>query len=152
MAISHDTATARRRFWAGRPLWQLGLGSAVVAAAASLAVYAIARAAGVPMEITEIFEDHFARMPIMNMAWAALLDGGVAGTLLAMACRRWTSHPRAFFLTVTAVGFLASFAFPITSDASTATKLVLSLSHVIVAAIIVPTLASALPGRRKQRR
>jgi hypothetical protein len=98
------------------------------------------------MELTEVFEDHFARMPVMNMAWAALLEGGVGGTLLAAACRRWTKHPRSTFVTLATLGLIISFVFPITSDASTATKVVLSISHVVVAAIIVPALAFALPG------
>lgn len=130
-----------------RPLWQVGLAAALVAAVASILVYVAARAAGVPMELTEIFEDRFARMPVMNMAWAALLDGGVTGTVLAAACRRWARRPRATFLAVAAIGLIASFAFPIASDASTATKVVLSISHVVVAAIIVPALALALPRR-----
>lgn len=133
---------------ATRPLWQIGLAAALVAAVAGILVYLAARAAGVPMELTEIFEDRFAPMPMMNMAWAALLDGGVTGTLLAAACRRWTRRPRVTFLVLAAIGLIASFAFPITSDASTATKVVLAISHVVVAAIIVPALALALPSRR----
>jgi hypothetical protein len=43
------------------------------------------------------------------------------------------------------IGLIASFALPIASDASTATKLVLATSHVVVAAVIVPALALALP-------
>jgi hypothetical protein len=129
----------------GRPLWQVGLGAASVAAVASVIVYAVARAAGVPMELTEVFEDEFKRMPVMNMAWAALLEGGVAGTALAAACRRWASRPRSSFVVLTIVGLIASFALPITSDASTATKVVLSISHLVVASIIVPALALALP-------
>jgi hypothetical protein len=43
-------------------------------------------------------------------------------------------------------GLIASFALPITSDASTATKVVLGISHIVVAIIIVPALALALPG------
>lgn len=124
----------------------------MLAAAASLLVYAIARAAGVPMELTEVFEDHFARMPVQNMAFAALLDGGVSGTVLAVVCRRWTRRPRVFFLSLTGVGFLASFAFPIVSDATTATKVALSIGHVVVAAVIVPALAAALPSRTTRRR
>jgi hypothetical protein len=99
------------------------------------------------MELTEVFEDQFARMPVMNMAWAALLEGGLAGTALAAACRRWTRRPRSYFVALAIAGLIASFALPITSDASTATKVVLTLSHVVVAIIIVPALALALPGR-----
>ena len=131
-----------------RPLWWIGSVAALVAAAASVLVYVAARAGGVPMELTEVFEDDFARMPVMNMAWGALLEGGVAGTVLAAACRRWARRPRSVFVALAMVGLVASFALPIFSDASTATKVVLSISHVVVAAIIVPALAFALPRER----
>jgi hypothetical protein len=131
--------------WTERPLWQVGLATALVAAAASVTLYWIALAAGVPMELTEVFEDEYARMPVLNMAMAALLEGGLAGTVLAAACRRWAGRPRSWFLTLTAVGLVASFVLPVISDATTATKVVLSISHVVVAIIIVPPLALALP-------
>ncbi len=147
-ATSRNVPPVRGRPWTQRPLWQVGLAAALVAAAASVLVYGAARAGGVPMELTEVFEDHFARMPVMNMAWAALLDGGVAGTVLAAACRRWAKHPRLAFLALAMIGLIASFVLPVVSDASTATKVVLSISHVVVAAIIVPALALALPAKR----
>jgi hypothetical protein len=134
--------------WTGRPLWLVGLAAAIVAAAAAVLMYVGARAGGVPMELTEVFENRFARMPVMNMAWAALLEGGVAGTLLAAACRRWASRPRSAFLALAMIGLIASFVLPVVSDASRATKVVLSVSHVVVAAIIVPALAFALPDER----
>jgi hypothetical protein len=137
---------------AGRPLWQVGLAAALAAAAASVVVYAVARMAGVPMELTEVFDDEYARMPVMNMAWAALLEGGVAGTLLAAACRRWASHPRRLFVTLTVLGLTGSFVLPIASDATTATKVVLCVGHIVVAIIIVPVLAFALPARSRQAR
>jgi hypothetical protein len=145
MRTSRATPPARTRPKIERPLWQVGLVSALIAAAASVLVYLAARAGGVPMELTEVFEDRFARMPVMNMAWAALLEGGVAGTALAAACRRWTRRPRPYFVAASTIGLIASFALPIASDASTATKLVLATSHVVVAAVIVPALALALP-------
>lgn len=150
MTTTPDAPPAPARRWTDRPLWQVGLASAPVAAVAAVAVYAIARAAGVPMELTEVFETTFARMPVINMAFAALLEGGIAGTVLAAACRRWTSHPRTWFLVLTTIGLAASFAFPILSDGSTATKLVLSASHLVVAAIIVPALTLALPRQTSQ--
>src|SRR6266540_646815 len=91
-ATSRNVPPEPGRPWTQRPLWQVGLAAALVAAAASVLVYGAARAGGVPMELTEVFEDHFARMPVMNMAWAALPDGGVAGTVLAAACRRWAKR------------------------------------------------------------
>lgn len=145
MSTGRDSAPGRGRSWTQRPLWQVGLAAAPVAAVASVLVYVVARAAGVPMELTEVFEDEFARMPMMNMAWGALLDGGATGTVLAIACRRWAGRPRACFAALAATGLVASLALPIISDASTATKVVLSISHVVVAIIIVPPLALALP-------
>jgi hypothetical protein len=145
MTTTRDATPVRGRPWTAWPLWLVGLVTALVAAAASVVVYAAARAAGVPMELTEVFEDEFARMPVMNMAFAALLEGGAAGTALAAACRRWTRRPRSWFVTLTATGLIASFALPIASDASTATKVALSISHIVVAVIIVPPLAMTLP-------
>jgi Family of unknown function (DUF6069) len=145
MTTTRDATPVRRRPGTGRPLWLVGLVTALMAAAASVAVYAAARAAGVPMELTEVFADEFARMPVTNMALAALLEGGAAGTALAAACRRWSRRPRLWFVTLTTVGLIASFALPIISDASTATKVVLSISHIVVAVIIVPPLAMTLP-------
>jgi biotin transporter BioY len=134
-----------------RSLWLVGLVAASTAAIAAVVIYVLARAFGVPMELTEVFEDHFARMPILNMAWGALLDGGLAGTVLAAVCRRWTRRPRRTFLVLVTVGFVGSFVLPIFSDASTATKVVLSISHVVVAGIIVPALALALPSETRRR-
>ena len=145
MTTAGPASSRHQGLWTGRPLWQVGLVAAVVAAVASVAVYGIARAAGVPMALTEVFEDHFARMPVANMVYAALLEGGLAGTALAAACRRWAPRPRLSFLVLAAIGLVASFALPITSDGSTATKVALSISHVVVAVIIVPALALALP-------
>jgi hypothetical protein len=144
VTTTRDATPVRGRPWTGRPLWLVGLVTALVAAAASVIVYAAARAAGVPMELTEVFEDEFARMPVLNMALAALLEGGAAGTALAAACRRWSRRPRSWFVTLTTTGLIASFALPLISDASTATKVVLSISHIVVAVIIVPPLAMTL--------
>lgn len=137
--------------WTRRPLWQVGLAAALAAAAASVLLYAAARAAGVPMELTEVFEDEYQRMPVMNMAFAALLEGGVAGTALAAACRRWAGRPRPTFIALALIGLAASFVLPIASDGTTATKVVLSISHIVVAIIIVPALTLALPREPARR-
>jgi hypothetical protein len=145
MPTSHGHTPKVHPAWTRRPLWLIGLIAGLIAAAVSILIYLLARTAGVPMALTEVFANHFARMPIMNMAWGALLDGALAGTLLAAACRRWARHPRAAFITITTIGLIASFTLPATSDASTTTKIVLSISHIAVAIIIVPALALALP-------
>ena len=50
--------------WTQRPLWQVGLAAALVASAANAILYVVARLAGVPLELTEVFSDHFERMPV----------------------------------------------------------------------------------------
>jgi hypothetical protein len=135
------------RAQAARPLWQIGLVAALVATAANVVLYLAARAADVPMELTEVFSDDFQRIPLVSMVLATLLEGGVAGTALAAACRRWAKHPQITFIALAVIGTIASLSLPITSDASTATMVVLSISHVVVALIIVPPLALHLPPR-----
>ncbi len=49
-------------------------------------------------------------------------------------------------MSLAALGAVASLALPIASDGTTATKVVLSVSHVVAAVILVPALAAALGG------
>jgi hypothetical protein len=130
--------------WAGRPLWQVGLAAALVAAAANVVVYVTARAAGVPLELTEVFSDDFARMPISSFVLGTLLDGGVVAIVVAAACKRWAPRPRAWFVALAVVGTVASLSLPLVSDGTTATVIVLSISHVVAALVLVPALAIAL--------
>jgi hypothetical protein len=116
----------------------------LIAAAANTVVYALARLAGVPLELTEVFSDHFGRMPVSSFVLGTLLDGGAAATALAAACQRWAPRPRTWFVALAVVGTIASFWLPLTSDATTATMVVLSIAHVVAALIIVPALALAL--------
>jgi hypothetical protein len=130
---------------ARRPLWWVGLVSGLVASAASVVVFVIARIAGVPMQLTEVFDDQFRRMSIVSFVVAPLLDGALLATVTAAACRRWTRRPRRWFVTLATIGAVVSLELPIASDGTTATKVVLCISHVVVALILVPALALALP-------
>jgi hypothetical protein len=101
--------------------------------------------------LTEVFRDDFERMPVWNVVLGTLVDGGMVGVVLALACRFWAPRPRAWFVGLAAAGALASFSLPIVSDGTTATKVVLSVMHVVAACLVVPMLASALPKRRVAR-
>jgi hypothetical protein len=136
------------RRWRERPLWQVGLAAALAASAANVVVYLVARAVSVPLELTEVFSDHFGRIPVQGFVLATLLDGGATATILALACRRWATRPRAYFVALTVIGAAASLGLPIASDGTTATKIVLSISHGIAAVVIVSALALSLPTRR----
>lgn len=151
MNVSRSTATlGHEPSWTTRPLWQVGLAAGLVAAMANVLVYALARAADVPMELTEVFSDEFERMPLENMVFGTLLEGALAGIALAAACRRWANHPRVAFVALAAIGTIASLAAPFATDATTATGVVLSISHIAAAAVIVPPLALALPTHIRQ--
>lgn len=145
-ARGRDRAPARPA-WIQRPLWQVGLVAALIAAAANSLVYAVARIAGVPLELTEVFSDHFGPMPVSSFVLATLLEGGAVGTITAAACRRWAPRPRTWFVALAVAGTIAYFWFPLTSDATAASMVVLSISHVVAALIIVPPLALSLPSR-----
>jgi hypothetical protein len=153
MAPSRQTTTPGRApaptgpAWTHRPLWQVGLVAALIAAAANTLLYALARLAGVPLELTEVFSDHFGRMPVSSFVLATLLEGGLAGTMTAAACQRWAPRPRTWLVALAVIGTIASFWLPLTSDATTATMVVLSISHVVAALIIVPALAAALSSK-----
>jgi hypothetical protein len=116
----------------------------VIAAAANTVLYVVARLGGVPLELTEVFSDHIGRMPVHSFVLATLLEGGAVGTIAAAACQRWAPRPRTWFVALAVVGTMVSFWLPLTSDATTATMVVLSISHLVAALIIVPALALTL--------
>jgi Family of unknown function (DUF6069) len=153
MAAGREPTAPRRRLpptkpaWTQRPLWQVGLAAALVASAANAFLYAVARVAGVPLELTEVFSDHFGRIPVQSFVLGTLLDGGVVATTLAAACRRWAPRPRTWFVALAVIGTVASLGLPLTSDGTTATMVVLSIGHVVAALVIVPALALTLHPR-----
>jgi Family of unknown function (DUF6069) len=153
MAAGHETTAPRRGLpptspaWTQRPLWQVGLAAALVAAAANSVLYVVARLVGVPLELTEVFSDHFGRIPVSSFVLGTLLDGGVVATLLAAACRRWAPRPRTWFVALAVSGTVASLGLPLTSDGTTATKVALSIGHLVAALAIVPPLALTLHPR-----
>jgi hypothetical protein len=137
-----------RPAWTQRPLWQVGLATPLVAVAANTILYALARVAGVPLELTEVFSDQFARIPVSSFVLATLFEGSAAATVTAAACQRWAPRPRTWFVTLAVIGTVASFWLPLASDATTATIVVLLVSHVVAALLIVPPLALTLSSKR----
>ncbi len=92
--------------------------------------------------------DHFGRIAVQSFVLATLLDGGATATILTLACRRWATRPRAYFVALVVIGAVASLSLPIGSDGTTATKIVLSISHGVAAVVIVSALALSRPERR----
>jgi Family of unknown function (DUF6069) len=120
-----------RRRPRGRVLLRAGLAGGVIASAATTAVGAIARAADVPLEIDG------ERIPLAGFAQLTLI-AAVVGVALAAAIRSQRA-----FLTTSVVATAASFAPSLTLADDAATKFVLVLTHVVAAAIIIPSLAGS---------
>ena len=126
---SSSTTIGRRH-----PVLAATVVSGVVAAAAVTAVAAAAAAAGVPLAIDG------EQIPLLGFAQMTLL-GAVIGGLIVAALNRWSSHARRRFevvaLALTALSCVPSVTLP----PDTATKVTLVATHLVAAAIIIPTLA-----------
>ncbi len=129
-SITTTTADAAAPTTARRPrLWTAGLGSGVVAAAASTVTAVAAHAAGVPLTI--------AGEAIPTLGYAQLtLVGAVLGILLARLSRRF-AHPRSVFVRTTLALTALSVVPDALVDATVPSRLVLATTHLVAAAIIV---------------
>lgn len=124
------------------PLWRTGALAGIAAAVATTVVAAVALAADVPLEIDG------EQIPLVGFGQATLMAVTV-GFLLAKALVRWTAKPSRNFVAAT-VGLTALSIVPdFAIDATTATKLVLIATHLVAAAIVIPTVAARLANRQR---
>jgi hypothetical protein len=127
-----------------RPVWQVGGAAALVAAVATTLVALAAKAVDVPMKAAPRTEEVGRAIPMSGFAISTIMCTAV-GVLIALALYRWATRPARIFVAVTVLLTLASFAGPITTGhATTATRLVLALTHVVAAAIVIPAVARRL--------
>jgi hypothetical protein len=132
---------------AARPVWLVGVVAAVVAAVATTLVVLVALGAGVPMQAAPSTAAAGEDIPISAFAMLTVIFTAV-GTIVAMALARWAKRPAPIFLIVTIVLTIVSFAGPATTSyATTATRLVLDLTHIVAAAIVIPALTLRLAAR-----
>ena len=128
-------------------LWGAGAAAGVVASLIVIALVAIAERADVPMEVAENSTKPPEQIPLLGFG-TVILGSTLVGLLLATAFARWARRPRRAFV-ITALALTAvSFAFPAMTTATTATKVVLEITHVIPAALIILAIAAHLPARR----
>ena len=120
-----------------RAMWAAGTLSGAVAAVATTVIAAVARASDVPLAIDG------EQIPLLGFGQLTLV-GAVIGTVLAVSFAKWARHPRRMFV-VTTVGLTVLSLVPdVVADATTGSKLVLMLTHLVAAAIVVPTIARRL--------
>jgi len=130
-----------------RRMWAVGAVAGVASSLVVIAVAAIAEGADVPMEVAENSTKKPEQIPLLGYA-TVILGSTLVGLLLATAFGRWTRRPRLTFVMVALVLTAVSFAFPATTTATTTTKVILAITHVIPAALIIPAIAAQLPSRR----
>jgi hypothetical protein len=120
-------------------LWKPGLLAGLVAAVATTAIVTAARAAHVSVAVQG------EPIPLAGFAQLTLV-ATIVGIVIAMVLSTRARHPRRSFVT-TAVALTAVSLVPdVMVDATMASKLVLGLTHLVAAAIVVPTLAKRLPA------
>lgn len=149
-ATAADNTTTARAISSGRRMWAAGIVAGVVASVVVIVVVAIAEAADVPMEVAENSTKQPEQIPLLGYA-SVILGSTIVGLLLATALARWAGRPRSVFVVAALALTAASLAFPATTTATTATKVMLEITHVIAAAIVIPVIAAHLPPRRATR-
>ena len=125
-----STQTSTRR------LVRSGALAGAIAAVCTTIVAAVARAAGVSLEVDGT------AIPIPAFAWWTLV-GAAVGVVLARLVGE-----RQRFVVVTTVAVGLSLIPAIAAPDDTATKAVLVGTHLLAAAIIIPTLSQRLTGQR----
>lgn len=136
-----DVIPASEEFAAPKPLWRVGARAGVVAAVAVSTVAAVALAAGVPLEVEG------EAIPVAAFVQMTLI-GTALGVLLAKALQRWSARPSQVFVAatvaLTAVSMVPDFT---TAGITTASRLVLAVTHVVAAAVVIPAIARRLGER-----
>ncbi len=119
-------------------LWKAGLAAGALAAVATTVTVAVARAAGEDVAVAG------EQIPLAGFAQFVLI-GALLGIVMAKVFARRASRPQRTFVRTTVALTALSIIPDAMIDATTGTKLVLALTHVLAAAIIIPTLAARLP-------
>jgi len=122
-------------------LWRPGLKAGVAAAVATTVIASVASALGVSFESAP-----GDAIPLAGFAQLTLVFT-IVGILIARAIRSRGAHPRSTFTKTAVALLLLSFVPDLTMSFDVASKLSLMLTHVVAAAIVIPTLASRLPER-----
>lgn len=136
-----DTARPSTVDRTGSSRWPLAVVAVVAAAAATTAVAAFARGIDVPVAV----EDE--PIPLAGFATMTVL-WSVVGIVMAAGMARWARHPRSLFIITTVILTALSCIPSLTADADTATRVVLTSTHLVAAAIVIPALSRLLPGER----
>ncbi|WP_205473945.1 DUF6069 family protein [Nocardioides sp. SYSU D00038] len=133
MTTAPDTATRRT----APGFAATGLLAVAAAVAATTLAAALARAAGVDLEVSG--ED----IPVSGVAFMTGVLS-LVGVLLALALRRWSTRPAERFALTACTLTALSLVPPFLADADAATTLTLVGLHLLAAAVVIPALTRTL--------
>jgi hypothetical protein len=128
---------ATTRATSAKALWARGAVAGVVASVATVSIAALAHAAGASLSVGG---DAIPLAGFAQFTFACTM----IGTAIAAGLGAWARRPRATFVKTTVVLTTFSLVPDALADASTGTRLLLALTHVVAAAIVIPALATRL--------
>jgi peptidoglycan/LPS O-acetylase OafA/YrhL len=136
--VSHpvDTTATDSTATSGRYV-RAGVVAGLAAAAANLAVAAVARQFDVDLKIDS------EAIPLLGFPQVTLM-AAVVGVVLAAVLARRARHPRHTFVVTTVILTALSLMPPVLVEASTATRLVLEVTHLLAAFVVIPAIAARL--------
>jgi Family of unknown function (DUF6069) len=115
-----------------------GLAATAVAALATSTVAAAGSAAGISLDVSG------APIPVSGFAVLTVVFS-LVGVVLAAVLARRARLPRSTFVRTTGVLTALSLVPDVVADATTDTRVLLMVTHLVAAAIVVPAVARRLP-------
>ena len=138
MSVTATTTTAAKTTTApAKPLIRDGLAATALAAVATATVAAVGDAVGISLEVGG------APIPVSGFAVLTAVFS-LVGLVLALVLNRFARRPRTAFVRTTVALTALSLVPDVIADASTATKALLMLTHLVAAAIVIPAIARRL--------
>jgi hypothetical protein len=138
------TTTTTTKTSARTPVWRVSAAAALVAAVATELFGLVARAIDVPMEAGSFGAEHADKVFVGGFAFSTFVYCAI-GTVVAAVVARRAKNPARTWVVIAVAGTALSLVFPIfAGDTATATKVVLSLAHVLAALIVIPPVARRL--------
>lgn len=131
--VRTDVVAPQRRLLTGTAL------AAVVAGVATTTIAAVGHAAGISLA-----GDDGKAIPLAGFFMVTVVVVAIGG-LLAAALRRWTHRPRRTFVVTTVALTALSLVPDAVLAADAGLKLLLVTTHLVAAAIAIPTIARRLP-------
>jgi len=135
--MSVTTAPVNTATSPAKPLIVGGLTAAAVAGVATAAVAALGDSVGVSLDVSG------EPIPVLGFTVLTVVFS-VVGLVLALLLARFTRRPRVAFVRTTIALTALSLVPDVIADAAVETKALLMLTHVVAAAIVIPTIARRL--------